>query len=120
MVEHGAYRCTEIDMTSLPQASSIRELTLVGNLIHDQWFDVDGIEFEPGTGLLAIPFRGGIRLEIRGVDTLKLEDSEKVQWYDFTRFRYDRDESLLTIETGIPLLFQVRIRELDVRLMKTA
>lgn len=107
------------------QATSPDALEVVTDFIHDFWFDVEEISFVDG--VVRVPFnrsslgssRSGqdltpAELLVRHVTDFKLEDTQDIGRYDFNRIRCDENARRLTMDTGIPMRFEMLIAELDV------
>jgi len=107
------------------------ELGVIMNIVHDCWFDVEDVSFDTGVGKLSVRFQrpsigeeGGLFkkqgplsdwvLEIEGVESYELAESEHVGRYDFNEIVYSQGEKRITITTGIPLVFYAVVTSLDV------
>lgn len=102
-----------------------RELDVITHQIHDLWFEVSEVHFDRAAGTLTIPFvarnqpRATAGFEdrwlcIRGVRSVRLEETEGVGRYDFNEFRFAPETGILQLATGIPLRFDVSVTELDI------
>lgn len=113
------------------RATSTTELNNINDVIHDHWFDIEDVHFDRGRGRLRIRFEAPqpnlenrsdrkpnppspLSLVIDGVGDVKLIETEHVGRYDFNVLRYDAEEGALTVDTGIPLKFQLNVSRLDV------
>jgi hypothetical protein len=106
-------------------------------LIHDQFFDIDGVAFDAST--VTIPFtyedrdreevveRQGRRRRLARVPLLRaqltlqnaiefeLADHQRVGTYDFNELRFDGRR--VVVDTNIPLTLEVIISALDIRVI---
>jgi hypothetical protein len=111
------------------------QLSRISEVVHDCWFSVDDIEFEPVEGRWRVPIsreptarppkveslrgvRGAKLLEICGVRSFLLEDSERVKWYDVTELRYEPSSGIISVVTGIPLKLKLETSLPVVRLVE--
>jgi hypothetical protein len=108
--------------------------------IHDQWFDINEIKFL--NEMLSIKFNKEqfqnhkvvqnfifwkkikipiveYFLKIYNVKKIDIVDNEKVQLYDFNTMNYLKEENKITIETGIPLKFEIIISDFKLSIEKT-
>lgn len=86
------------------QVTDPEELGVIMNIVHDCWFDVEDVSFDAGVGKLSVTFQrpsigeeGGLFkkqgplsdwvLEIEGVESYELAESENVGRYDFNENR---------------------------------
>jgi hypothetical protein len=126
-------------MTIAKQPSELRQINY---LIHDYWFNVEEILFDPQLGVVTIPFERpahdgasstGLAGVFRGVEApyyqyfLKIyhvrawhvEDRQHVELYDFNEVVYEPDAKLVKITTGIPIHLAAEVKELDIRVEQT-
>jgi hypothetical protein len=102
-------------------------------LIHDEFFDVDQIEYSPSTEVLDIPFyrcfhgvggrviKAGIFSRLYELPVLRchlrvchareyeLIDTEKIGWYDFGTIEYDAGLGKISVETNVPLKLTIMV-----------
>jgi hypothetical protein len=87
-------------------------------LIHDRWFSVTGIR-EDGSELV-IPFASAYvsrartavfdsTLRISHVLAWRVDDSEKIEVYNFSGLTYDEGRGCIQIEAGIPLTVEADV-----------
>lgn len=107
-------------MQQVLRVTDPKSLTVITDVIHDRWFDVDDVMFDEGNNCLRIPFRPDWVLEISNVESYELEETEGVGRYDFNEFTYSESDSALIISTGVPLVFRVAVGGLDVSLSEPA
>jgi hypothetical protein len=107
-----------------------RHLHTIVAEIHDQWFSVDDVVFDPVEGLIQVQYRGPASrrrswfkkrepaadwtLTIRCASAYRLEESQGVGRYDFNEIEYSEEQGDLIITTGIPLRFSIDVSALDV------
>jgi hypothetical protein len=105
------------------------ELAKLLDVLHDEWFDVDALDFDRSRSVLRIPFRDREDtqqqrstncLEIRNVDSYEVQDTEHVGFYDLNEIRYEPSQQRLTIVTGVPLGFTIQIRQFELVLNEIA
>jgi hypothetical protein len=125
-------------MTDTPTTVTARlseELSAITDLVHDCWFDIDDIRYDPEVRTLTIPFQRpmperaikGARLfgrrrvprvecflRIGEVRRWKMVDEKCVGRYDFNEVNYDRPQETINISTGVPLELAVEVDRLDV------
>lgn len=114
-------------MTRSSGVPNPRELDVITRQIHDLWFEISEVHFDDASGTLTIPFlarnqpRATAGFEdrwlcIRGVRSLRLEETEGVGRYDFNEFRFSPATGILQLATGIPLEFDVSVMGLEISL----
>jgi hypothetical protein len=106
-----------------------KELKTIVDVIHDWWFDLDKIRFDPDTSTLSIPFseqidddhkteskntKENLLLQIKHVQKYQINDTEKIGTYDFNEIEYDEDKNRLNITTGVPLGFEIYISGFEI------
>lgn len=108
-------------------AKSERELEALIPLVHDMYFPIDSVTFDKERGVVEIPYSRTGRetnprtgelpssLRIGDVIDVHVEDSEGVGFYNFSELRYDANEGVLTVVTGIPLTLRCRVTGCNVR-----
>ncbi len=96
----------------------------VVNQIHDRWFLVDDIDYDEQKLLWCVPFsrdptswppkerslkgvKGARVLEVAGVDSFDLEDTERIGWYPFNVLIWKPEQGLLEIVTCMPLTLRL-------------
>ena len=118
------------------------QMSLILDIIHDCWFDLDDINYYPEESLLVIKFErelicegvlegGGIffkRVRIPTIECLLnfyhvrnfvINDTEKVGRYDLTGIEYQADLKRLFINTGIPLDIMLEVEQFEVVVEET-
>ncbi len=118
------------------------ELDSVHDLIHDCFFDVDDIVFDPPTSVLSIRFRRRVSqkkgfswrdfistsgdspaiesfLRILHVESYSIKDTEKVGSYDFNVLDYNPMSRLLVVRTNIPIDIRIAVREFEISVEET-
>jgi len=126
-------------MTIAKQPSELRQINY---LIHDYWFNVEEILFDPQLGVVTIPFErpahdgassvgwaGVFRrvevpyyqyfLKIHHVRAWYVDDRQRVELYDFNEVVYEPDAKLVKITTGIPIHLAAEVNELDISVGQT-
>lgn len=109
--------------------TSIREperLVLAIDRIHDRWFDVDAIAYDPGTRVVRIPFwsrptgRPPVNrvtrepepfdglLVVHDADEPRIEDKEHIGAYSFNVVAYSDREIVITAEPNLRIRCSVR------------
>ena len=104
------------------------------NMIHDNFFSVDDIMFEPDSSSLRIKFKRSVidpdsvkgkfwflrkykqiyfesYLTVHHVETYEVHDFEKVGEYDFNTIQYDSTGGIVTILTGIPIDIRIKVSQ---------
>ena len=119
-------------MRLVAEAKADHQLDALNELVHDRWFDLRGARHDPVSETFRISFDPGVVptakrarftpehahvLEVRNVRSVDMEDSEKVDTYDFNSLRYDDSASTVTIRTGIPLRLVLSVRSLDMAVL---
>lgn len=122
-------------MSTMVVATTKAQLAQLAGTVHDMWFDVDQVSLDHSTRVLRVRLFDESRkqnlsdfrrtaldkqrrrvLEIHTVSSYTLRESEGVGTYDVNLILFDEGNKLIEFRTGIPLLFQVCVTELDVRL----
>jgi len=114
-----------------------RDLKTVTRRIHDHWFDVADVSNDSARRVLRVKFRRpsetGERtirrvlffrrvrvpvtewwLEIRKVESHTIRETERIGRYDFNELQFSEPDRILSVKTGVPLVFQVVVSELDI------
>ena len=96
------------------------QIPIIDGVIHDAWFDVSNIEFDSNTSVLSIEFERELKdkstvveknwmmekievplvecfLNIFHVESYKIDDTERVDSYDFTTLEYNSDLRSISI-----------------------
>ena len=103
--------------------------------IHDLWIDLDHVEYEKVKRQLLILilieewhkkgallsrrkkfYKEKYLLVLHNVITYQIEDTEMVRYYDINTIAYNNQRNLLTIKTGIPLIFEVIVSDFEITL----
>jgi hypothetical protein len=106
-----------------------KELDAINKRIHDRWFNVEDVTFDANNHTLRMPFTksrsptkqsgtspaGQGYLEIANVEGYTLKETQNVGRYDFNELKFSDAVHKVTITTGIPLRFEVIVRDLDIR-----
>ena len=118
------------------------QIPIICDLIHDAWFDVDNIEFDSNTCVLSIEFDRELKdestvveknwmveklevplvqcfLNFFHVDSYKIDDTERVGYYDFTTLEYNSDQRCISIITGTPIGIEIIVRDFEVSVVET-
>lgn len=119
--------------TRIVVARTPTELELINSAIHDGWFSLNDLEFDPARGELRALFthdesvvrslsslkgrRAGL-VVIRRVTSWELDDRQRVLWYDFNRLTYHPSRGRLQVLTNIPLLLRADLAALEVHVHK--
>lgn len=112
------------------------------DVIHDRWFDVEGIVHAPESSILSIPFKQELLeqrqahrrfwflkqlrvpivkcfLSIHHVKTYTIRDTEQVQFYDFNELRFDPEQKVISITTGVPIEIEIAVEKFEVSVEQT-
>ncbi|MBL1212825.1 MAG: hypothetical protein HND52_05635 [Ignavibacteriae bacterium] len=107
-----------------------KSINLINDVIHDQWFNIHDIKLDDLNEIITIKFNYEDRinsriiykflilkkvkipirkyyLKINNVKLVELDDTEKVELYDFNAINFQEEESRIKITTGIPLRFEL-------------
>ena len=116
------------------------ELDSVHDLIHDCYFDVDDIAFDPLTSVLSFRFRRLPKrhpwwrdflttskmsptiecyLRIYDVESYSINDKERVGTYDFNVLHYESSRRCITVLTGTPIDIQIVVRNFGISVEET-
>lgn len=112
-----------------------QELPAVAEAIHDHWFDLDQTVFDAASTTLSFTFArppAGVAdrhiltsrrreagyvesfLRIRRVVRWRIEDTNRVRYYDFNEIEYNPDKRVVRLTTGIPILIEVEVQGLEI------
>jgi hypothetical protein len=94
---------------------------------HDYWFDADRLKEDYSRGIVTIPLyerpaslrrseRPIATLIIRHVDSLSVQDTEHVGYYDIDQIHFDPVGNVLTITGGIPVVIRMHVAKLHIEL----
>lgn len=129
-------------MTGRTKPEVARQLDSVNLAIHDHWFHVKDVTHDVAQGTLSVrftrPSEAGAEttfrilflrrvrvpitewwLEIRNVENYTLEETEGIQQYDFNKLEFSEVDRTLTVRTGVPLVFHVRVSAVDISVRDT-
>jgi hypothetical protein len=118
------------------------QIHIIDDVIHDAWFDVSNIEFDSDTSVLSIEFDRELKdkstvieknwmmekrevplvqcfLNIFQVESYEIDDTERVGSYDFTTLEYNSDLRCISIITGTPIGFEIKVRDFEVSVVET-
>ena len=124
-------------------AQNNKQLSNVIDFIHDCWFSLSEVNFDEKASLIRISFEKEMsdspqkvkkiffmkRMEIAVVECVlnicdvekyDVEDTEKIDKYDFNEIHYDKQKGVLSISTGIPLRFNIDVKRLDISVNVTS
>lgn len=99
-------------------ASTISELKLFENELHDLWINVDDFKADEGKKITLIlhkdppTWKECGKLEIACVENLKIFDDQKIGYYDLETFSYDPALGKLKIVCFTPLLVELELSSL--------
>jgi arsenate reductase (thioredoxin) len=119
------------------EAHAPQDLGRVTYLIHDQWFNVADVAYDPEARTLTVPFdredrdaavteRTGLLfrlvripsfrwyLKFESVRDYEIIDTERVGTYDFNEVVYDEEKKRFSVETNIPLRMYVDVDDIHV------
>ena len=107
--------------------SDLAQLGTLVDAVHDLWFDVDALKGSFSEGVVTIPLYGRpnalsrkqlpiATLVIKHVDSLVVEDTEHVGYYDIDEIRFDPVGKTLTIIGCIPVVVRLHVAKLNVEL----
>lgn len=106
----------------------------INGIIHDCTFRVSDVSFDTEYETVRVPFRPvegvvaswfsfrkrkrhpDFALEICNAKLVECEDTQRIEAYDFNQLEYDSESGLLTIRTGIPMKFSVKVEGLRVKI----
>jgi len=124
-----------VELTAL-QVTTPENLNSLNNLIHDEWFDVDEIQYDPEQGIVELPYRrkfhGGpartirnwlfytvkevdviqSRLRIYNVNDYSIRDRAHTGSYSFNVAEYNQDTSALLLRCDPNLELKMKVSEL--------
>lgn len=111
--------------------TSTTQLSDLLNLVHDRWFNVERVvsdkeqktvafHLERKKANLANGSKDGIRLLIKNVKALTINDTEKVRDYDVNEVKFDAVSGRLIITGGIPITIEVKVTALNIELVNAA
>ncbi|HEX2163909.1 MAG TPA: hypothetical protein VHM02_08165, partial [Thermoanaerobaculia bacterium] len=98
-----------------------KDLTDLGDALHGCWLDVDSIEQKDCTARIRITERASRRarerdftrrLVIGPIESMRIDDSERVGYYDFEAFEFDASSRLLRVKCNIPVTLEFVTLEL--------
>ena len=118
-------------------------LDAINRVVHDHWFNVADVAHDAAHQTLAVKFtrpsetvaettrrilflrRVRVQitewwLEIHNVESYTLQETEGIGRYDFNELQFSEADRTLTIKTGVPLRFWVRVTALDVLVRETS
>ena len=98
------------------------------NLVHDRWFNVEQVVFDKEQKTVALHLerkkaelvgssKDGIGLLIKNVESLTINDTEKVRDYDVNKIKFDAASGRLIITGGIPITIEVKVTALNIELV---
>jgi len=101
------------------------------NLVHDRWFNVEQVVFDKEQKTVALHLerkkaelvgssKDGIGLLIKNVESLTINDTEKVRDYDVNKIKFDAASGRLIITGGIPITIEVKVTALNIELVSAA
>src|SRR5271155_3911953 len=110
---------------TITSATQLRDLL---NLVHDRWFNVEQIVSDKEQKTVAVHLerkkanltsgsKDGIRLLIKNVESLIINDTEKVRDYDVNEVKFDAATGRLIITGGIPIMIEVKVTALNIELV---
>jgi len=123
-------------MIELLRVTREDDLSSLNDFVHDSWFDLGKIKLDYNSAILDIEFTREMfeeRIPVSGWLVKKIEipvftcylrfrnvinheiiDTEKIGLYDFNLIEYDNSTKVVSVNTGIPLSFQILVRTLDI------
>ena len=116
------------------------ELKRLDDWIHDEFFELNEVNYDSKSSTLSIPFEREVLeegqiikrlfflrktrtpkrvfvLNIRNVTSYEIEDTEQIGNYDFESIDFNENSSQIVIKTNIPLIFRVTVRRLEIELL---
>lgn len=111
--------------------TSANQLGDLLNLVHDRWFDAEGVALDKERKTVAIHLeakkadlaqgsKDGIRLLIKNAEALTINDTEKVRDYDLNEIKFDGVSGCVIITGGIPITIEVKVTALDIEAANAA
>ena len=125
----------EVELASL-QITSPDQFGQLLDLIHDEYFEVDEIQYHSERAVVEIPFRRifhdsprrtirnwlfyrvvevdvvRARMRVQNVDEYEVYDPEQIGTYSFNAARYNQDASFLTLQCEPNLELRMKVSEL--------
>lgn len=118
------------------------QISDIVNIIHDCWFDVDDIVYDPEASVLSLKFKREMprrsrvlkeglltkRLEvpivecflrIHHVKSYRIKDTEHVGLYNFNELEYDPNLKHINITTGVPIDIIISVERFEVSVEET-
>lgn len=113
------------------------QIPAVLDVIHDCWFNIDDILFNPETSVLSIKFKREMTnrsrvikklwvlkkiemplvecfLKFHHVKSYTIKDTEQVGFYNFTDLEYEPETRLLSIITGVPINIEIVVENFEI------
>jgi hypothetical protein len=123
----------EGNMPAFLKITSPDGLGSVHDMIHDCFFDVEDISFDPTTSVLSFRFRRpasghswsnfvagsttspaiAYYLRIHHVESYSINDTRKIGTYDFNVLKYNTSTRCITVLTNIPIDIQIIVRDFE-------
>jgi hypothetical protein len=122
-------------------AKTVGQLKEITEVVHDCWFELSKVEFDPDRRWLVVPFlkagldgrsvrRHGIlwqevvplleaALTIRHVDRFEFLDEPGIDRYDFNEIIFRPDTQELVVTSGFPVQIRATVSMLEVALVVT-
>jgi len=108
-----------------------KDIPQLVELIHDRWLDAESITFDAESSIVRIryfkemgtspPLIGCARfpafecfLQISGVESFLVRDSQKIRFYDMNTVTYDPASMCVHLETGVPIEIRAKVRIFDI------
>lgn len=98
-----------------------RNLEALNTALHDRWIDVDRLEFTGTRVTIPITRESSSLahendfvqvLELNPVQSVRIEDSEKIGYYDINRLEFQAEEKKVVVVCNIPLLLEFQLAAL--------
>lgn len=129
-------------MKKIITVNSIGDLPAITEVIHDCWFEKKDIVFNQELASVDILFEKEIFeskkvlkdyfffkkaqfsvaeyvLKISNAENCQIEDKERVERYDFNKIKYNSENRIISILTGIPIDIKVRVKTLSISIEDT-
>jgi hypothetical protein len=123
-------------MTKIVHTTEPREISEIVDLIHDCWLDAEAISFNSETSVVQLRYFKEVKkpwslinrirfpafecfLRISEVESLVVEDLQKIRFYDMNELKYDSKSMYVELTTGVPIGIRAKVRNFDIAVEET-